>query len=711
MAAFAALLAASACVDQTDELSFRIELQCPEDAESVASVRASIRRGECGDNGIVLYDETVVLRAPWPALPSVEPGAHAFSVEALNEAGTVVASDCQTQVLPSSAVILRLRPETGTCGDSAGMDAGSVLTGDDDGSFDSIDAPAGDAAATDAAAHDAGEAGVTPDDRDGDGVEDEQDSHPDDPLRCTDSDGDGCDDCALLGVADPARDGFEGDGDGQCDCVVLVDAEAGGGDGTRWAEAFSSLHSALSSPNTSAGCELWLAEGTYYSPLGDIELKDDVSIYGGFAGGETLRAERDWEAHPTIIDGRSGPGSGFHSRHVLVGGANAVLDGVTVQQGRADGDFADGDGAGLDTDGHDMVVRNCRFVNNQADDNGGAILAEGVQLTVDNCVFESNTAALGGAIHARTGSQVTVTASRFSDNHALGGDGGAIYSTGTAASRLSISGAVFERNLAQQQGGAISVDDGVFNLTTSTFTGNQGDTNQDATSDGGAITIEGGANFSVSSCTFQGNTGARGGAIRTSDCDGSVLNSYFLENTTRKAGGAISVQAAPSQVNITSCVFWSNRTTEADNAGGALHVSDATVNLYNSTFAMNDANHTEGGDSVDATGAETSVAIRNTILYDEAPIRVTDGTVDTHYSLVRGSAATENGNLDADPRFRDATTGDLRLRPTSPCLDAGDGNFAPATDIDGRPRVDRVDVDDTGQGVPSYTDMGAHERL
>jgi hypothetical protein len=54
-------------------------------------------------------------------------------------------------------------------------------------------------------------------DDDNDGVPDELDVDPWDPYVCRDADGDGCDDCGLVGFDDPANDGADFDGDGLCD--------------------------------------------------------------------------------------------------------------------------------------------------------------------------------------------------------------------------------------------------------------------------------------------------------------------------------------------------------------------------------------------------------------------------------------------------------------------------------------------------------------
>jgi len=57
---------------------------------------------------------------------------------------------------------------------------------------------------------------IDPDD-DNDGVFDVTDNAPFDPFSCTDGDGDGCDDCGVVGSALPSNDGLDTDNDGMCD--------------------------------------------------------------------------------------------------------------------------------------------------------------------------------------------------------------------------------------------------------------------------------------------------------------------------------------------------------------------------------------------------------------------------------------------------------------------------------------------------------------
>ncbi len=80
----------------------------------------------------------------------------------------------------------------------------------------------------------------------------------------------------------------------------------------------------------------------------------------------------------------------------------------------------------------------------------------------------------------------------------------------------------------------------------------------------------------------------------------------------------------------------------------------------------------------------------------------------TSYSNVSGDYGG-TGNIDADPLFINDAQGNLRLGEGSPCIDAADGDAAPALDIEGNSRWDDPSATDTGTGTPSYTDMGAYE--
>ena len=118
---------------------------------------------------------------------------------------------------------------------------------------------------------------------------------------------------------DPEQDCGEclpGWGGESCDdyCVRFVDTDAPeGGDGLSWETAFDRIQPGIEAAREAVladdavfGCNVWVAEGTYYvyeaASTDTLLLDHGVSIYGGFAGDETELDERDWEAHPTVLD-------------------------------------------------------------------------------------------------------------------------------------------------------------------------------------------------------------------------------------------------------------------------------------------------------------------------------------------------------------------------------------------------------------------------
>ena len=91
--------------------------------------------------------------------------------------------------------------------------------------------------------------------------------------------------------------------------------------------------------------------------------------------------------------------------------------------------------------------------------------------------------------------------------------------------------------------------------------------------------------------------------------------------------------------------------------------------------------------------------VTNCILWDNSPDEIF-GIATVSYSDVLGGNAVE-GNINQDPMFVDADSGDLHLLADSPCIDTGSNDAVPSgitTDLDGNPRI-------TG----TYVDMGAYE--
>ncbi len=170
-------------------------------------------------------------------------------------------------------------------------------------------------------------------------------------------------------------------------------------------------------------------------------------------------------------------GSGnFHVVQCISGeNPNAVLEGVTITGGNANGIAGNRLGGGMYNSGSSPTVTNCIFSGNQANvgggmfnsvsfpiithcvfsgnqaDFGGGIVNNGGSPTVMHCVFNGNTATnVGGGMYNFGGSP-TVTNCVFNGNRA--NDGGGIYSD--TAIGITINNATFVNNISGGSGGGL----------------------------------------------------------------------------------------------------------------------------------------------------------------------------------------------------------------------------------------------------------------
>jgi hypothetical protein len=93
--------------------------------------------------------------------------------------------------------------------------------------------------------------------------------------------------------------------------------------GDTWGTAFLTIQKAIdcASPDD----EIWVKGGTYALDS-TIDVHKAVALYGGFAGVETQRDQRDWKTNVSIVDGQ------YLVRCFNVT-ADATLDGFTISRG------------------------------------------------------------------------------------------------------------------------------------------------------------------------------------------------------------------------------------------------------------------------------------------------------------------------------------------------------------------------------------------
>jgi len=472
--------------------------------------------------------------------------------------------------------------------------------------------------------------------------------------------------------------------------VHYVRADAtGANNGHLWADAYTDLQAALAA--AVSGEEIWVAKGTYKPTTGTLRtvsfvLKEGVGLYGGFAGTETERDQRDWKANATILSGdiRKAGDTEDNSYCVVIGADFAVLDGFTITAAR--------DVSGMYNKDCSPIVTNCTFSRNSARGShgyGGGMYNLGGSPTVSNCTFSRNTAgSQGGGMH-NSGGSPTIANCTFSGNTAGSYQGGGMYNLGGSPTVIN---STFSDN----------GDGGMYNLggsptvTNCTFSDNDvGGMSNDASLP------------TVTNCTFSGNIG---GGMNSSSSSPTVTNCLFSGNSGWNGGGMYNHK---SSATVTNCMFSSN---EAVLDGGGMYNSGGSPTVTNCTFSRNN-----GGDSDYFKGrgggmysSSSSPTVTNCIFWNNdahsaKEVCREDGTPTFVHCDIKGSGGSGagwksslgkdgGGNIMADPRFADPATpvgpdglwrtldDGLRLQSDSPCIGAADPAAAPRKDILGLPR-------------------------
>ena len=190
-----------------------------------------------------------------------------------------------------------------------------------------------------------------------------------------------------------------------------------------WAASTTDLQGAINA--SQAGDQVWVAGGTY-KPGGNananrsisFSMKNDVAIYGGFTGNETMLSQRpvpnpvNGQPSSSTLSGEIGdPNSTTdNSYHVISNPAGltttAILDGFVITGGYTEQTtstvFGNSRGGGVYNAGNNSSPCNpkfisCLFNNNQAFF-GGAMYNSLSSPILYNCTFSNNKASYGGAM-------------------------------------------------------------------------------------------------------------------------------------------------------------------------------------------------------------------------------------------------------------------------------------------------------------------------
>lgn len=257
--------------------------------------------------------------------------------------------------------------------------------------------------------------------------------------------------------------------------IIYVNAYATGlNDGSTWANAFTSLQSALLKAHTCTEYDqIWVAQGIYKPsdyPYGCIDcnssrdftfhLRDGLYMFGGFAGNELYASDRKPEIYPTILSGDfigddaiTGSGAGLsitgnaeNAHHVVMssvpnGGVGVFMAGFTITGGNANGlgsitvngviTYRENYG-GIRLTAGNNVLQDLIVYGNNAHAGGGIYISNG-NLNLFNGKIYQNTAGepisstgSGGGIFANY-ANITINACHIYNNKSIH-SGGGIYS-------------------------------------------------------------------------------------------------------------------------------------------------------------------------------------------------------------------------------------------------------------------------------------------
>jgi parallel beta-helix repeat protein/predicted outer membrane repeat protein len=437
--------------------------------------------------------------------------------------------------------------------------------------------------------------------------------------------------------------------------------ELGTHDGTSWATAWDTVQEGLDDADRpGAQAEVWVAEGEYINQdYESLELRAGVALYGGFAGTEVAREQRDWVVHPTILDG-GGTASVVTASWLLL---PTRIDGFVIQNGSSDGD-----GGGIYSDHSDLWIENNTISGNTAQSSGGGIYCDGAARICGNAIVGNTAGADGGGIGAFPlyEADVVISGNTITHNTAAG-SGGGIHGLST------IQHNTISNNTAQGNGGGI-------------WTGGQLRYNliSDNTAElsGGGVYAEGGT---ISNNLITGNIAFdKGGGIR-SQGNIRMTNNAIVGNTADLGAGIYCFTNAYECAIVNNTVAYN--TIDGDPTGkcGGIHFYTSQGLLANCIVADND------GAGIKRDG-QLSPTLRYNCVYGHG---------------VRNYEGIDQGTQDinTDPKLaEDHHHIDQEADPPSPCIDTGNDDDASEewVDIDGEERIkgDHVDrgADETGEG-------------
>ena len=332
-----------------------------------------------------------------------------------------------------------------------------------------------------------------------------------------------------------------------------------------------------------------------------VELIDLVfkhnRVQGEASGGAVAiaRGKGPFLFRGCVFDSNQATGSPFGT-----GGALAVLDNVVLQLENVvfHNNTGDGDGGALSVSNAFAGVRGKRssvkvsrsaFSWNAArDGKGGAIVVEESDLEIDDTRVIGNAAKSGGAV-SLSRSRLALQRSRFEKNVAEE-KGGAIYAGGAAVVATNTN---FTENVARtESGGVLLVEYCAVELEAITSKENRA-----LQGDGGAIaaTMQSSVLVRSSAWSMDAAPNGRGGSIHIDEGNALDIFDTTFEHCTAHSGGGLSISKTQAPTNVKNSILSECKATGIVGGGGIVTFDSASVTLDCTSFTNNTALAGGGG--------------------------------------------------------------------------------------------------------------------
>ena len=499
---------------------------------------------------------------------------------------------------------------------------------------------------------------------------------------------------------------------------------SGMANGSSWANASDDIQAMI---NASAITDsVWVAAGEYKpnsfppncvgcenSRFYTFYVKDGIRLFGNFEGTETDITQRDFGINTTFLSGDlndddevSGSfldltisGKDENVYHVILvsdtssGNLPVTIDGFIIKGGNATADssyFVNGIDVTKFQGGGIFIRNQLTSIANNFILNNSAITGGGIYSNAQNTIISNNIIASNKATNAGGGIATKSTISTISNNSIIGNssfwDGGGTY---CATSELYYINNEISGNASEYYGGGISISNGTNNIIKNTFSNNYARrkggaikssygtntikdnviANNTVEIDGGGLHLLAGLNSVVNNVIYNNSAEMDGGGIYLTSSYDTITNNTIVNNISNGIGGGIFIDGWSN--TFVNNILWNNKLLTEPNLVSA----DVFLNIFTNTFKNN------------IFQLDTTLYIGSNFIIN----------VNAQGNLFAQNPEFLNINNPAGEDLFYLTDDDgLRLRESSPALNAGILTDAPATDILGVTR-------------DLYPDIGAYE--